>query len=46
MAENPAPTRKNTERKIRTVMSSAGSVSNRKNATAAKIPRVLNWRVR
>ena len=36
-AEKPAPTRKNTERKIRTVMSSAGSASSAKNATAAKI---------
>ncbi len=37
MAEKPAPTMKKTERKIRTVVSSAGSSRSAKNATAAKI---------
>ncbi len=45
-AEKPAPTRKKRERKIRTVMSSAGSTSSTKNAIAAKMPSVRNCRVR
>ena len=45
-AEKPAPTRKKTDRPIRTPASSAGSASSRKNATAAKMPSVRNCRVR
>ena len=46
VAEKPAPTRKNTDRKIRTVASSAGRTSSRKNAMAAKTASVRNCRVR
>src|SRR3954453_5976031 len=45
-AEKPAPTRKNTERQMRSEVSSAGSSSSRRNATTANTPRVLNWRPR
>ena len=45
-AEKPAPRRKNTERPIRTEVSSAGSAKSATKAIAAKMPRVRNCRVR
>ena len=46
VAEKPAPTRKKTDRPMRTPQSSAGSASRTKNAMPANTARVRNWRCR
>jgi hypothetical protein len=45
-AENAAPTRKATERPIRTEVESASSSSSRKNSSTTKTTRVRNCRFR
>ncbi len=46
IAENAAPTRKKIERPMRSPRSSAGRAKSSTNTMAAKIPSVLNWRLR